>query len=246
MIYVTGDTHGEIDIGKLSNKNFPDGKNLTENDYLIILGDFGFPFYDKEIMKTYGKTGEYAYWTRWLAMKPYTILFIDGNHDNFNFWDAQPIIRKWGGNVQRHPDIPNTYHLMRGEIYEIDNNTIFTFGGAVSIDIMHRTKNISWWPQEQATDEQIEHARKNLAKHDNTVDYIFTHTMPQKLIKEYGCFTPISDKGAEFFDEILENVDYKLWCCGHFHIDDIDEKHKLRMFYNDIKQLHSITEMRKT
>lgn len=42
MIYVTGDTHGVIDIGKLGFKNFPEGKNLTKNDYVIICGDFGF------------------------------------------------------------------------------------------------------------------------------------------------------------------------------------------------------------
>ena len=27
-IFVTGDTHGDMDIGKLSAQNFPEGKNL--------------------------------------------------------------------------------------------------------------------------------------------------------------------------------------------------------------------------
>lgn len=94
-------------------------------------------------MKERGLLGEYEYWTTWLSRKPYTILFIDGNHDNFNFWDNQPVTREWHGKVQRHPDIPNAYHLMRGEIYEIDNKSIFTFGGAVSIDKSYRTENVS-------------------------------------------------------------------------------------------------------
>ena len=42
MIFITGDTHGEIDIAKLNSKNFPQGNDLTKNDYVIILGDFGF------------------------------------------------------------------------------------------------------------------------------------------------------------------------------------------------------------
>lgn len=41
MIYVTGDTHADIDIGKLSTSKFPQQKSLTKNDYLIVCGDFG-------------------------------------------------------------------------------------------------------------------------------------------------------------------------------------------------------------
>ena len=32
MIYITGDTHGEIDISKLNSKNFPQGNSLTKDD----------------------------------------------------------------------------------------------------------------------------------------------------------------------------------------------------------------------
>lgn len=41
MIYITGDTHIPIDIGKLSTKHFPEQKHFTQNDYLIICEDFG-------------------------------------------------------------------------------------------------------------------------------------------------------------------------------------------------------------
>ncbi len=41
MIYITGDVHIPVDIKKLSTKNFPKQKELTKNDYVIILGDFG-------------------------------------------------------------------------------------------------------------------------------------------------------------------------------------------------------------
>ena len=42
MIYVTGDTHANIDIEKLNTTKFPQQKTLTKDDYLIICGDFGF------------------------------------------------------------------------------------------------------------------------------------------------------------------------------------------------------------
>ena len=73
MIYITGDTHGEIDIGKLSSKNFPQGNSLTKDDYIIILGDFGFIWKNES-----DKTEEY--WMKWFKNKPWTTLFIDGNH----------------------------------------------------------------------------------------------------------------------------------------------------------------------
>lgn len=44
MVYITGDTHGcSKDISKLNNKCFVEGKTLSKEDYIIILGDFGLP-----------------------------------------------------------------------------------------------------------------------------------------------------------------------------------------------------------
>ncbi|MBR1854730.1 MAG: hypothetical protein IJ794_16560 [Lachnospiraceae bacterium] len=40
-IFVTGDTHGDMDIRKLNQRNFPAQRELTKEDYLIIAGDFG-------------------------------------------------------------------------------------------------------------------------------------------------------------------------------------------------------------
>lgn len=71
MIYITGDTHRNIDIEKLETKHFPEGQKLTRNDYLIITGDFGGIWYgderDEEVLNYFEK-------------KKYTTLFIDGNH----------------------------------------------------------------------------------------------------------------------------------------------------------------------
>ena len=41
-IYVTGDIHLNHDSAKLNSTFFPEGKNLTKNDYVIICGDCGF------------------------------------------------------------------------------------------------------------------------------------------------------------------------------------------------------------
>ena len=77
MVYLTGDTHGDIDINKLSHQQWEKGKELTDKDCVVILGDFGLPFLDKEVNEdgTPAK-GAYAYWIKWLAQKPYKILWV--------------------------------------------------------------------------------------------------------------------------------------------------------------------------
>ena len=45
-IFITGDTHGDIDIGKVSVRRWPLQKELTKEDYLIILGDAGLVWYN--------------------------------------------------------------------------------------------------------------------------------------------------------------------------------------------------------
>lgn len=59
-VFITGDTHCPIDIKKLNSKNFPQGKNLTKDDYVIICGDFG-GVWD-------GKRSD-EWWLKWLDKK---------------------------------------------------------------------------------------------------------------------------------------------------------------------------------
>lgn len=52
MIFITGDTHGEIDIRKFNSRKFPEQKNLSKSDFVIVAGDFGIPW---------DRTKEYKY-----------------------------------------------------------------------------------------------------------------------------------------------------------------------------------------
>lgn len=237
-IWITGDTHGGIDMHKLSRASLKSrGIEIAEGDYLIILGDFGFPFLDSEVKQP---RGEYHYWMKWFRERKYTVLWIDGNHDNFNFWDKQPITERFGGKVQVHPEAENVLHLLRGEIYEIEGKTFFTFGGALSIDKARRQPNISWWEQEEATPEQMKHAEENLAARDFKVDYILTHTLPRTVINEFPELFYIKDKTAEFLDELLLTADYKMWLCGHMHLDILAKKRRLVIFYQRVARLEEI------
>ena len=69
MIMVTGDCHG--DFGRFKVRHFPGQEAMDRNDYIIICGDFGF----------WSDTPEEEYWLDWLEEKPFTTLFVDGNHE---------------------------------------------------------------------------------------------------------------------------------------------------------------------
>ena len=48
---------------------------------------------------------------------PVTVLFVDGNHENFDLLNAYPVEMWKGGKV--HNIKPDIIHLMRGQVFEI-------------------------------------------------------------------------------------------------------------------------------
>ena len=143
MIYITGDTHCPFDISKLKPHHFPEGQILTKEDYVIICGDFG-AVWDDMLPD--------LFWRDWLDSQPWTTLFVDGNHENFELLDDYPVSRWHGGKV--HFIKESVIHLMRGQIYTIDGKTFFTFGGGYSCDIETRVEHRSWWQQELPTTQE--------------------------------------------------------------------------------------------
>ena len=207
MIYLTGDTHIPIDISKLNMKQFPEQKDLTRDDYLIILGDFGLYWHEDR---------EYAYWRKWLQEKPFTVLWVDGNHENHD-WIARMPVSEWhGGHV--HAD-GNIIHLMRGQIYYIDGKRFFVMGGAASTDKEHRQDGISWWPQEVPSFQDVEVALDNLENEKWKVDYVLTHTCPTNIINPMFHVPPTSDSATKFLQEVYWRIKFKKWYFGHWHVD---------------------------
>ena len=151
MIYITGDTHGEqTRFDELATHGEPD---WTENDYLIVCGDFGYIFKNSPM--------EHVFLNH-LEEKPYTICFCDGNHENFAEINSYPVEIWNGGKV--HKIRKNVIHLMRGQIYEIDGKKIFTFGGAYSRDRYMRKEGYSYWREELPNDSEYKEASENLKR----------------------------------------------------------------------------------
>ena len=227
MIYVTGDTHG--DIIRFIENNMEDSA-WTKDDFLIICGDFGFVFLDSE---------QEEQKLDYLESKPYTICFCDGNHENFPKLYSYPQ-EKWnGGKV--HKIRPSVIHLMRGQVFTLGGKKFFTFGGASSHDISggilepddpeykrkkkeldagwkpYRINHVSWWKQELPTDEEMEEGRKNLAANQNAVDFIVTHCCAADTQFLLGGTLFQKDYLNEYFEEIRQNVQFTKWFFGHYH-----------------------------
>lgn len=251
MIYITGDCHAEYN--KFSTKCFPDQKEMTREDFVIICGDFGIWHDD----------ARERWWLRWLEKKPFTVLFVDGNHENFDrlCGNEFPVVDFHGGKA--HKIRTNIYHLMRGYIFDLCGKSFFAFGGASSHDIQHgildradydsddafkrayaewyysgkmfRVNHMSWWKEEMPSDEEIQFGMDNLLAHDNNVDFIVSHCCSNytqtRLNSGYGF-----DKLTTAFNAIENNVQFKKWYFGHYHGDEaIDDKHIL--MYHDIVRI---------
>lgn len=203
MIYVTGDTHGEYN--NFVRRMYSAG--IQAGDTVIICGDFGF-VWNKE---------HHRYLLRLLESLPFTVLFVDGNHENFDLLYTYPVEQWNGGNVHKISD--NIYHLMRGQVFEIDGRTFFTMGGAYSIDKFMRREGISWWSTELPTNEEYRTAGENLEKCGYSVDYVITHTIPESAIYRMQKVPADNDRELTGYFEWLYSgkLKFKKWFAGHWH-----------------------------
>ena len=253
-IYITGDTHGTYDVNKILKLK---GK-LTEEDYLIVLGDFAV---------CWDNNGNDSHVKRFWGRYPCTVLFIDGNHENFTLLNKYPVTEWHNGKVHRISE--RIIHLLRGQIFEIGGNTFFTMGGAASHDCgwkldkyiieniktyhTHDWKTIyehphafdgggrvpgqSWWAEEIPSPAEIEEAKANLKKANNTIDHILTHCPPSDIFRQFANNlneNPWNAVLLEFFDWMEENVEYEHWWFGHMHAD-LDIAGMYTALYNSIR-----------
>lgn len=234
MIRLTGDIHGEYD-------RLAEYLPASRDDYVIILGDFG-------VLWDGSRAEEQALDD--IEAMGLTVLFLDGNHENYDLLSKYPITQWHGGKVQRLR--PHLIHLMRGQIYEIEGHTFFVMGGAECHDIEggvidlddpkarskiriarlrmqnFRIKNLSWWAAELPTDEELAEGTQNLAAIGNQVDVVLTHCAPTSIQRKINAREYPVNRLTDYLETVNQNVDYSLWFFGHYHKDRvIDGKHIL-------------------
>ncbi len=217
-IYLVGDLHGGQDgsMRSLNTTKFPEQKNLTKDDLVICLGDFGFFW-------SLIQTKEEKHWIKWLQEKPFQMCFISGNHENHDLIDKEfTDIKFLGAPAQEYKSqYGSIIHLKFGEVYIYEGKKIAVISKAMSQDKIYRTAYIDWWPTEIPSTSEFEYCLQNLNKHDFIVDYVLAHTCPIQVMKPmFG----IDDKGkaldpvAKFLDNLIDmDLVFDEFHFGHFH-----------------------------
>ena len=206
MVYITGDTHGDPE--RLSKNAL---RELNPGDTLIVCGDFGFIWDDskaeQKILKSFSK-------------RKYNICFIDGSHENFEILNGYPVTAWKGGKVHRISD--NIFHLMRGQIFTIDDLKIFTMGGGESPDLDYRIEEKTWLKDEIPSKAELLEGANNLENVDCKVNVIVTHE-PPSIIKDFlklGDNEPIHVTTLNtYFDELSKCSTFDRWFFGSLHLD---------------------------
>ena len=231
-IVICGDTHGVLDTVKILNFQESNQK-LDESDYLIICGDAGIVWeYEtlKESIDYFEGFGT-------------NILFVDGNHENFNILNSYPISIWNGGKVHKLSN--RIYHLMRGQVFNIFGKTFLAIGGADSTDKEIRTSGVNWWKEECFSFDDFKETCNNLKQHDFKVNYVISHSPTSELInKLYEIFTCCGESvpyylrkklnnthTSNILQDVKEKITFKKWFCGHLHIDENIEKCKILYSY---------------
>ena len=172
-LFLTGDTHG--DFRRFLPENFYEQERLTKEDLVLICGDMGGVWYgdcrDDEGLD-------------FLESRPFTTLFVAGNHENYDALRTYPLEDWRGGKIRRI--CPSVLLLERGQVFDLNGKQIFTMGGASSHDIQggilepddplfllkfhaleargtpFRVNHRSWWKEELPGPEEYLEARRNL------------------------------------------------------------------------------------
>lgn len=247
MLYITGDCHGihyEDGVHRFSSRSFPEQKGMTKEDYLLICGDFGL---------IWDNSKELLWWIKWMDQeRPFTTLFLGGNHENYALLREYPL-KPWRGGVVREI-APSVLYLCSGYVFDL-GPSVFVMGGAQSHDIEvllspgpdlkkrkdyldyrkipYRIKGINWWPEELPGEAEYRTARAVLESRDWKVDLVATHCAPTEIQRQARPDYPENEL-TEFLSEVRKKLDYQQWYCGHYHMQKQIPDARFRILYRDI------------
>lgn len=210
-VAIAGDWHAGIDYATRAIK----WAKKQNADVVLHVGDFGFNF-SKGFLN--GLTNE-------LARNDMHLLFVDGNHENHNWLNAQPV-----NDDGVRPLTERIAHLPRGITWYWGSRQFMALGGAHSVDRPWRTPGVDWWFGETLTHAEIEYA-----KQQGVVDYLITHDAPinanlpgisiQSGLNQ-GFHMPellASDEHRKMVQEVVDAVQPDRVWCGHYHMRaDVD------------------------
>ena len=248
MIFITGDCHGNWKTA-FSKANFPVKEYMSKErgDLVIVCGDFGI----------WNNSSQEKAALDWLAAQPFYVAFVDGNHENFDMLNAMKTEYWNGGKVNFIRD--SVIHLKRGQVFNINGLSFFTFGGARSHDIkdgildrkdpnfkekykmlmanpsaLFRINHESWWKEELPSIDECKEGLRNLELHNNKVDYIITHS--PSISEQFMYYNSNeTDVLMVYLEKILNKVEFKRHFFGHLHMNKSLEYRSYCLYTNFIR-----------
>lgn len=202
MIFVVGDIHGQFEALQRINRFASPG------DTIIQVGDFSTSEYTKMI------------WEQLYPRVVCRVLYIDGNHENFDIIDTWPKDGLY--------EVANgLFYVPRGTVMEIEGLRIGFLGGAESVDRYRRNKegeDKTWWHQESILQEDVDRLVQNAGGLD--LDVLITHCPPNSA--KMGFFPKLdteswdlpsnwTDQSCELVDVAMVLTNPKKVFCGHMH-----------------------------
>ena len=222
---------------------------MTKEDFVTVCGDLGGVWYgdhrDDEGLD-------------FLERRPFTTLFVAGNHENYDALPTNPLAAWPGGNRRRIP--PAGRLPARGQVFNVGGKRIFAMGGASSHDVQDgilepddpqflqqlqrlnargaafRIDHRSWWKEELPSPEEYQEARRNLERTGWEVDYIITHCAPTSIQNELLQTLSRPDELTDFLEEVRQRCRFQYHFFGHYH-GDLVIRQKYVLLYEQILRL---------
>ncbi len=204
MIYITGDTHSDF-----SRFKDPMLRKLKKQDALIICGDFGFIWdgspKEKRLLKKIGRL-------------PYNVLFVEGSHENYDLLEEYEVSEWCGGKTRLISG--RLRQLMRGQVFEIAEKTVFAFGGGQSDEIAELDEGSNWWQREVPSDDELAEGLENLEKNGNKVDFVVTYEPPSRM-QDFLTGSGEPNFINTYLNGIFDKIDFKGWFFGKLHLNKL-------------------------
>lgn len=198
-VLFAGDIHGEIGHAKFV---FAEAKRQNAT-HIIACGDFGYWVHMPRGEKFVNQVAELA------EKNQIKFLWVDGNHENHDllndlvdiYGDSEPI------------DTPNEWcqWIPRGCRFVIGDTEFMGYGGAYSVDWLHRVEGVSWWRGELINPYHIDELP------DGEVDILITHEAPFGQAISYKDEIPVSVAQRALVSELVKRFSPKRVICGHHH-----------------------------
>ena len=125
-----------------------------------------------------------------------------------------------------------------GARYHINGRDFLVIGGAYFVDKYYRLeRGYRWFSDEQLTEDEMIAIKQKVKEHGNKEDIILAHTCPYDN-RPVECFLTMIDQSTvdnsmeHFLQEIVDDIEYNKYYCGHWHIEKQDGK--VRFLFHDI------------